>query len=377
MRFKLLLEKITYSEAMKLFGFKGSYTKDQVNKQFKKLAIMHHPDRGGSTEEMQDVNDAREILLKSASYPTDDSKKKPDAYEYSKEEKKREADFIQKQVLDTIDNFFSNLNEELFKFYFQSIFGVPFTYSTKSNLSDKKPDLFKWVEVEFRSSDGSKIISFDVSVDYYRLSDTIRKGTTLDNGGLYVYYQTDLFIDGKKQKVKQTLYNNADKVEILTKPEVMFPSKKLNDIINGKTRKNTAIKKADFESLFLKKYKGSRAENTYYIPITTAKGVKLCILRPVIMRVGTYSVYCVDVSRFMSDVKEPDELRSKATSIFRGAHDLCETPETLEFFDSWLEILQKTSVKDLPKQCEKMRTEMDKLYKTTWEDYERSHPKMK
>lgn len=53
------------SKARRTLGFKATepLTKDQVKKRFRELARKHHPDMGGSTEKMAELNRAMEILL--------------------------------------------------------------------------------------------------------------------------------------------------------------------------------------------------------------------------------------------------------------------------------------------------------------------------
>lgn len=51
-------------EAAMLLGLTWPCTKDELNIAFKAAALKAHPDRGGSTEAMAKLNNAREILLK-------------------------------------------------------------------------------------------------------------------------------------------------------------------------------------------------------------------------------------------------------------------------------------------------------------------------
>lgn len=47
-----------------LLGVKNFASKDEIEKSYRKLALKHHPDRGGDTEKMKIVNRAYEILTK-------------------------------------------------------------------------------------------------------------------------------------------------------------------------------------------------------------------------------------------------------------------------------------------------------------------------
>lgn len=44
--------------------FKGINTLEELKAEFKKLAMKHHPDLGGSTEDMQEINNEYDILSK-------------------------------------------------------------------------------------------------------------------------------------------------------------------------------------------------------------------------------------------------------------------------------------------------------------------------
>jgi hypothetical protein len=45
---------------------------DEVKKKYKELAMLHHPDRGGSTAIMQDINNEYESIVKDVFYKFDD-----------------------------------------------------------------------------------------------------------------------------------------------------------------------------------------------------------------------------------------------------------------------------------------------------------------
>ena len=44
-----------YSEALKLFGFTGNFTKEELKKRFLKLSKKYHPDLNGDEEMMKKV----------------------------------------------------------------------------------------------------------------------------------------------------------------------------------------------------------------------------------------------------------------------------------------------------------------------------------
>lgn len=53
---------VNYKPALELLGLTGDITPDLVKTAYRKLCSQYHPDRGGSTEMMQAINNAYELL---------------------------------------------------------------------------------------------------------------------------------------------------------------------------------------------------------------------------------------------------------------------------------------------------------------------------
>ena len=53
---------MNYSEALKLFGFTGEFTEENLRKKYLELSKKYHPDMGGSDEMMKKVNTAYDTL---------------------------------------------------------------------------------------------------------------------------------------------------------------------------------------------------------------------------------------------------------------------------------------------------------------------------
>lgn len=65
-RYARLIESMSLSEAKQILGLpEGPVTTDEISKAYKTLALENHPDRGGDSEKMVDINVARDTLLKS------------------------------------------------------------------------------------------------------------------------------------------------------------------------------------------------------------------------------------------------------------------------------------------------------------------------
>ena len=76
---------MTREIALELFGFGVNYkpTVREIEKKYKKLALVRHPNKGGTTKEMQWLNSAKDLLLKlvvgqsSAKSPVEESRSEP------------------------------------------------------------------------------------------------------------------------------------------------------------------------------------------------------------------------------------------------------------------------------------------------------------
>ena len=97
----MLLESLSYSEALKLFNLDKDYTENDVLKKYKRLAIKFHPDKGGDVEKMQDLNYAKDLLLKNVIKDL----KQPE----SRESKKSDYEFLKKQTEKLCKEYFDNL----------------------------------------------------------------------------------------------------------------------------------------------------------------------------------------------------------------------------------------------------------------------------
>ena len=75
--------------------FKNCTTKEECKKMYKKLAFKHHPDRGGDTETMKDINAEFDYVMENNIFKS--SKK-----DTSKKDTKKDYDFSSSQFKDII-----------------------------------------------------------------------------------------------------------------------------------------------------------------------------------------------------------------------------------------------------------------------------------
>lgn len=109
-----------YSETLKLFGFTGNFTKEELKKRFLKLSKKYHPDLNGDEEMMKKVNSAYEVLKSCISqYKT---AKKQDNYDellikYYNKLKEKVGTYASKTVYlsDTLEFKYANAIDDVIK----------------------------------------------------------------------------------------------------------------------------------------------------------------------------------------------------------------------------------------------------------------------
>lgn len=342
MKLRVLLESLSYSEALKLFNLDKDYTENDVLKKYKRLAIKFHPDKGGDVEKMQDLNYAKDLLLKNATKEY----KQPE----SRESKKSDYEFLKKQTEKLCKEYFDNLNPDVFVEYFNEIFNDSFKY-TVTDFTDYS--IFYGKHVKFFNAGKTKMIDLDIWLRFDDVYRSIANGN-LSSPDMKVTYETKLFIDGKRQRVKQKTYNDYGKQEIFRDPTIIFDRKKLKAIAQGEKRKGDILKKRDFEYLFEDKFGGRCNNNIYTIPICNGEAY-LCIDRITIMREAEYR-FCIPPVQFKWNSKYKD----LAKDLYQSPDwsYVYETAESLAFFDKYLNILKNENPNNLNTVLKLMFTEM-------------------
>ena len=339
----MLLESLSYSEALKLFNLDKDYTENDVLKKYKRLAIKFHPDKGGDVEKMQDLNYAKDLLLKNVIKDL----KQPE----SRESKKSDYEFLKKQTEKLCKEYFDNLNPDVFVEYFNEMFNDSFKY-TVTDFTDYS--IFYGKHVKFFNAGKTKLIDLDIWLRFDDVYRSIANGN-LSSPDMKVTYETKLFIDGKRQRVKQKTYNDYGKKEIFRDPTIIFERKKLKAIAQGEKRKGNILKKRDFEYLFENKFGGRcNGNNIYTIPICNGEAY-LCIDRITIMREANYR-FCIPPVQFKWNSKYKD----LAKDLYQSPDwsYVYETAESLAFFDKYLNILKNENPNNLNTVLKLMFTEM-------------------
>ena len=244
----LRLNEMSLDDARKLLEL--SKHNDDIDKAYRVAALKYHPDRGGSTEKMQDVNQAYELLSKSG---VKGSKAYKDREQHRKdfeevkreyaEKKKREAE----RVNSKLDTFLSQFNSRVpewnrhFLQYFnlkepkiivrkagsRNLFHISADVSVVWPTEDNKTEVRLTIAIFERSDDKSSLGAQDVD--------------------FMVSYTTSLYHNRKEYRMAKSSYKiNVPNTSLLD-PETSFPTKKLKKIFNAT---NTIVSKKDAYKFF-------------------------------------------------------------------------------------------------------------------------------
>jgi len=277
---------MTLVAAMKVFNITSPFTSEvDLKAHYKKLALQHHPDHGGSMDKMKEVNLAKEILVKNIGRPTSAAK----SFDWNK------SDQEYKDLKVVVNNLLlSKFHPAIYAKYLSGIFGKEF----KTEVAVDKTDGY------FSNSNTSLKAKFydaekDIVLDLYFGVSLIEIKHSKGLGGagnidFPILVTTDAYINGKKQKITRTNWNYNSDHNLFSNPEVVLPKVKMTKLAKGEVRAGSKVKKSDFDAFFIKKYGASKSTASdvktdyYYIPIKS--DVQLVIYRSVFMRTPHYVV---------------------------------------------------------------------------------------
>ena len=267
--------KMTYQEALKVLGATGNESSAEMSKLFKRASLRNHPDRGGSTEDMQKINNAYDVVTKTghsgARSETQGDIRARYASQKKEWEEKLEAYYV------TAKNYFSTkFNAQEFAEYFTSHTGQPTTFTHEL----VKGSHTVRASYKFRSGDAMFDFMFNCQPATVNGGLVAPDASALGN----VSVSTDVLVGTKKHKMARRDYQwgkNPDKIT----PESLFPSLKLKKIFSPE-QKNQKYKRADYMLAFIKHLNATRnGDDNISIPVgkfTVHFG------RQVMMRKGSY-----------------------------------------------------------------------------------------
>ena len=325
---------MTLDAAMKVFGITSPFSSENdLKSHHKKLALQHHPDHGGSLEKMKDVNLAKEILAKNIGKKFDN-----DAFNKKFDQDKKEYADLKVAVNNLL---LSKFHASIYTKYFSTVFGKDFKSEV---VADNTQSYFSSMRTSLRAKfyDHEKDIVFDLYFGVDLINIKYSKGLGGgDNLDFPILFTCEALVNGKKQKISQSNYKYSSDHNLFSNPELLLPKAKMTKLAKGDVRKNSKLKRADFDLFFTKKY-GAKSNKDgsmifYYIPID--EKTQLSIIRTVLMRTAGYNVNHLasgTPTKFGGFKYERIEKPIK-TKYFE------ESQETLDFFKNLIDNLKSSS----------------------------------
>lgn len=262
------LIEMSLDDAMKLFGIKEiPSNKEDLNKHFKKLALKHHPDLGGSEETMKLLNQAKELLDKNL------GKKGSSVYQSKSDrqnEKMKQSSFVKKLV----DEVFDKFDEKLYKEYLDNAFKISFNAKKDVKVINDGWSSYRILLMEFADSGRDKVFELSFGVDEEGIRRDIfdkKTGLSSSDKTFNIGIHSFVYIDGKKQVLVKERYIEKDDPKIFTDPSILLPKTKIAKLAKGEPRKNSKVAKRDFEAMFKAKFNAtmetSSGQRWYFIPV--------------------------------------------------------------------------------------------------------------
>jgi len=352
-----LIESMTFDKATKILGLGGSPSMADIKGSYRKLVLVHHPDKGGDAAKFREIQAAYEYLK------SFDIKQLEPKESYADRAKRdvQLANAVKEEMISKFDT------EKYIK-HFEDITGKKFFFTitkTYPNKDSKYAD-FATVEGEFHTEDRNTIFPVKLHVS---VSDILRGGGSLGGAGQTYQIFVDAFAlhKNKKQKLSKRDWSFTNDSGIFTDPNKIFPKAKVSKIVTDKTGRKVKFKKSDMNA-FLKKKLGSDSNNEYmFIPvgknvITGKKALShmnnkaefsFVVFRTTFMRQGYWGVYGI--------TQRPS---GKKVSTLGKYTSFPETEDTALFFEKAQKaVANETDLKKIEKKITKLKDEYSQSLK--------------
>jgi hypothetical protein len=235
----LKIFEMSYEDALKILNMKQG---DDVTKAFKKASLKHHPDRGGSVEMMQKVNQAHDIL-KSSNNPNKQSfaQAKQDAFE----KRKKNYAILQKIVEELVQKLSMALPD--YQKHLEPFFNLkkPIIEPQLKEPKDAWDYDIAYIKVKFPSEDDKSYLQLTIDI----WADNNVGGITTGEPSFIVSYDTVVYHNRKTHKMVKSRYTTGrvSSNDILI-PEKVFPIKRLKTVLKSEAKK---MSKKDFEAAIM------------------------------------------------------------------------------------------------------------------------------
>ena len=236
----LVVAKMTVQEALNVLDLDPQQLGDPaVLKQiYRARSLEHHPDRGGSKEKMQQINEAYEVLRRAA--PPGGGRYRQTPSERAEEELRQEEAFtiVEQGLRATFD-------EKRFTAHIEKHTGKKFnaTSTIKRNVSRYGGGDIK-LDAHWVSQDGLTTFEMDVWSDLRSFEWGPRKlGAGGQDYSFSVHTLTRIFHETRKVKFRQSDWNLSSDSRVVFDPEKLFPKKKISTMMSGKEKKRKFAKR--------------------------------------------------------------------------------------------------------------------------------------
>ena len=340
--FKRFLIEMSIIDARKVFGFKTKFTEKELKSKYRKLSSENHPDKGGSTEVMQSINVAYELLKKGTSSINSDGNEGDWHKKWNDTAVIIRDDLIKNLDIDAYTDYFEGIFKEPFKSEVVNIY--PSDAEIKQMNSGFRPQSVHNVfyDVSFSNKDNTKVFQLGLSVYIADLMKT-SKGLGASDTTYPMGVHTFAYIDSRKVKITSRDYTNTTKKNVFVKPATVFPKSK---IVN---KKKPAFKKASMLSALKAEIQADRSGDFYYVP-TGEENKFIGINRMTMMGSALWSINGLfeknERGRYVK-IKDNDKIRFMSFT------------ETEDFLD----ILRKVKTYSLKDSIKLLNTEYQKLLK--------------
>lgn len=274
----ILVAKLTVDEALELLNLDGKDLSPATLKDaYRKAAMEYHPDRGGSVEKMQLVNEANDLLSKIKSY--DSPSREDNAAKYAAAGK-LVKDYLKKHI-----------DPDVFTKHFDATTGKTFTAKVEEKV-DTRTSFGGSVlmNIEWMSDDHQTAFDMRVWVNLSDIVWTKQLGGGDPDIGFKLMVMTAILHNNRKVKFKSRDWDITNRKSVMLDPKELFPPDKIAKMIGGK---ESARKFSRRDMLLaLQKRLGAKMEQEWaYIPMGT--NFTVVIYRSVMMRTPAWSPHSV------------------------------------------------------------------------------------
>jgi hypothetical protein len=276
----LLKAAMSVQEAMNKLGVDTVGDQDAIKKAYRDASLKNHPDRGGSKEAMQAINEAYAILKKLAK--TGSSPANPSAKEDAKARTKKAI-----QVITTaMEQAFHPVN---FTKHLDDATGLAFTESHKVQVEH---DFYYLLNAEWRSGDTVFSLRASVNADQVEFVRALGGGGDDEKFSFKLYIQTSILHDNRRVKFQPREWQFTDSQKAILDPETLFPLVKIQKMIGGTGKGKRKFSKRDM-LLGLEKLAGAYTGDLPFVKIPLHDNFSLIIFRSVIFKMASWDLHSV------------------------------------------------------------------------------------